>query len=722
MVTEARQQAQAEEVTQLVAKNTTGYFGARLNKPGRPKPYQARVRSGGKNLYLGSFATAEEAALHVARSPEGRAAAAERAAAAPPLTSEEARQQAQAEKLTLLVAESMTGYFGVNLKSGQPKPYRAEVWRAGKMVHLGSFLTAEEAALHVARTPEGRAAAAKRAAALAPMTSEAWPQQRRREERGVLAERSADRAWVEQQQQAKEQQQVVRGRQALLEKGEAWQKQKQAAMDEQQAGSRSCWRPSPATLFNPACETPLLGGAVRGAGPVHIQLRAPPGSKAQVVSPKDMGQGGEVLARAMWEAAKRSQAGGVILHGVVVDKGITHNQRGAQGEAGAIFVSLQGGYAVAQIINPSGGPGTSTYESNLRRVQSLHAIDRELLAPKALSLYALCNDHAARYEERLYFKSRDASHPLEAPLSSPSAPPQDNEPQPRPEEMGGTQSHFDAVTEAVHSRGRDRELKLAGRVELRIAFVDWIGASHGGGAGSSAFCLCTRSNLGPGEERDQATVARWPRSMPGHGAWLPPHVFAQHTRAGKAVETRPQFAHYGATSAPMLLAELTLRESEQEGVKGLSPLARLLRARHVPLDWAHRVGWDGNGGGAVAVASVAADALDATSPTDAARMVPPTPASCKRPAVRLPRYLRVATHAPLLVLPSLYAAPPMCRVFPQHAFASPPSRRFVWTMRRRARAAVWTWFREWPPLMMTALRGGEHAPPFGHGSVSGHLS
>ena len=120
MVAEARQQAQAEEVTQLVAKNTTGYFGARLNKPGRPKPYQARVRSGGKNLYLGSFATAEEAALHVARSPEGRAAAAERAAAAPPLTSEEARQQAQAEKLTLLVAENMTGYFVWSMSNPGP--------------------------------------------------------------------------------------------------------------------------------------------------------------------------------------------------------------------------------------------------------------------------------------------------------------------------------------------------------------------------------------------------------------------------------------------------------------------------------------------------------------------------------------------------------------------------------------------------------------------------
>ena len=44
-------------------------------------------------MNLGHFATAEEAALCVVRSPEGQAAAAERAAAAQPLTSEEARQQ-----------------------------------------------------------------------------------------------------------------------------------------------------------------------------------------------------------------------------------------------------------------------------------------------------------------------------------------------------------------------------------------------------------------------------------------------------------------------------------------------------------------------------------------------------------------------------------------------------------------------------------------------------
>ena len=90
----ARQKAQAEELTLLVADNGTGYFGVSLPYPNRPKPYQARVKRGGKDVSLGSFAIAEEAALCVARSPEGQAAA-RRAAAAPPLTSEDAWQQAR---------------------------------------------------------------------------------------------------------------------------------------------------------------------------------------------------------------------------------------------------------------------------------------------------------------------------------------------------------------------------------------------------------------------------------------------------------------------------------------------------------------------------------------------------------------------------------------------------------------------------------------------------
>ena len=80
------------EPTLLVAENKTGYLGVTLDKPGQPKPYQARVSRGGKYARLGCFVTAEEAALCVARTPEGQAAV-EKAAAAPPLTSKEAQQQ-----------------------------------------------------------------------------------------------------------------------------------------------------------------------------------------------------------------------------------------------------------------------------------------------------------------------------------------------------------------------------------------------------------------------------------------------------------------------------------------------------------------------------------------------------------------------------------------------------------------------------------------------------
>ena len=88
----------------MVAENQAGYFGVSLDQPGRPKPYQVRVNRGGKRVGL--------------------------------------------------------GYFGVRLANpGQPKPYQAQVRRGGKTAHLGYFATAEEAALCVARSPEGQAAA-----------------------------------------------------------------------------------------------------------------------------------------------------------------------------------------------------------------------------------------------------------------------------------------------------------------------------------------------------------------------------------------------------------------------------------------------------------------------------------------------------------------------------------------------------------------------------------
>ena len=58
------------------------------HRPGRSKPYEVQVTRGRKQVSLGTFATAKAAALCVARSPEGQAAA-ERVAAAPaPLASD----------------------------------------------------------------------------------------------------------------------------------------------------------------------------------------------------------------------------------------------------------------------------------------------------------------------------------------------------------------------------------------------------------------------------------------------------------------------------------------------------------------------------------------------------------------------------------------------------------------------------------------------------------
>ena len=83
-----RQQAEAEGLTLLKADSKTGYFRVFLDQRAVVKPYKAMVRRGGNNVHLGSFTTAEEAALCIARSPEGQAAA-KKAAAAPQRTSEE---------------------------------------------------------------------------------------------------------------------------------------------------------------------------------------------------------------------------------------------------------------------------------------------------------------------------------------------------------------------------------------------------------------------------------------------------------------------------------------------------------------------------------------------------------------------------------------------------------------------------------------------------------
>ena len=87
LTSEERQQAQAEGLTLLVAGNKAGYFGVYTSSSKNKLGYLAQVRRGGKRVSLGSFATAGEAALCVARSPEGQAGTA--TALAPPLVNKE---------------------------------------------------------------------------------------------------------------------------------------------------------------------------------------------------------------------------------------------------------------------------------------------------------------------------------------------------------------------------------------------------------------------------------------------------------------------------------------------------------------------------------------------------------------------------------------------------------------------------------------------------------
>ena len=89
------------------------------------------------------------------------------------MSSEAQSEEAQSEELTLLVAKTKSGYFGVAYRPKQRKPYQAQVWRGGTTVSLGCFATAEEAALCVARSPEGQTAAQRAASAPTPLTSEA---------------------------------------------------------------------------------------------------------------------------------------------------------------------------------------------------------------------------------------------------------------------------------------------------------------------------------------------------------------------------------------------------------------------------------------------------------------------------------------------------------------------------------------------------------------------
>ena len=129
--------AEAEGLVLVRADNSAGFKGVHTNSSAS-NPFQASMRRDGRNNHLGTFATAEEAALAGARAlgPEGVAAAlaADEAKAVEPapMTAAEAHAAAASEGLALLRAENprcsnATGFKGVYRIGSASKPFHAQL-------------------------------------------------------------------------------------------------------------------------------------------------------------------------------------------------------------------------------------------------------------------------------------------------------------------------------------------------------------------------------------------------------------------------------------------------------------------------------------------------------------------------------------------------------------------------------------------------------------------
>ena len=155
---EAEDLAKKEGLILHQSTNNTGYLGVYHQPNNIMKPYQALASINGKRLHLGSFANAKEAALQIARF--FRQQGVRKVTGTQSMTSNEAQQRAKNKGLKLLKATNKTGFFGVRLrhKGTGYKPYVA--W-ADRNKYLGTFATAEEAALAVAEAKAAMAAEAE---------------------------------------------------------------------------------------------------------------------------------------------------------------------------------------------------------------------------------------------------------------------------------------------------------------------------------------------------------------------------------------------------------------------------------------------------------------------------------------------------------------------------------------------------------------------------------
>ena len=161
-------EAAASEGLTLVQANTASGFKGVVRSHGR---FAVHVWEAGRIHRLGNFATAEQGALCYARhigkeaaETAAAAAAVSAAVAAGSMTAAEACEAAASEGLTLVPANTASGFKGVTLKGGR---FAVHVWEAGRVHRLGNFATAEQGALCYARRIGKEAAETAAAAAAA---------------------------------------------------------------------------------------------------------------------------------------------------------------------------------------------------------------------------------------------------------------------------------------------------------------------------------------------------------------------------------------------------------------------------------------------------------------------------------------------------------------------------------------------------------------------------
>jgi len=151
---QALRQAEVEGLTLLRSNSKTGYRAVTIDPRCVSTPFMLRVWRGCKLVFIGSFASAEHAALVYARTPEGKACAAGLERELTWHVDDDALQQAKDERLTLPRSpRNESGYTHV-YKNGQN--WIARIPDGTIFVHLGTFSTREQAALAVARSQKAR--------------------------------------------------------------------------------------------------------------------------------------------------------------------------------------------------------------------------------------------------------------------------------------------------------------------------------------------------------------------------------------------------------------------------------------------------------------------------------------------------------------------------------------------------------------------------------------